>query len=229
MAAGGAPLQVRVEQLSLELGELAVRRERCPCSGAFAQNSGRMSHHGHSDVCYRREVRNPRPCRYYDRVLRPVSIFLTLVAVLLLAGCGGGNDASKAEFTTAMVSARNEADSGLEQIVYATSWEDLMARMKVAAVDVRGAAGDVRKADAPSGLKDERDLLADPPGRALGRDHLDGRDVRGVPDPGAGDPGAQLRAVEHRAGFTGEPAARGDQGPRARAAQARDPAAVAGA
>jgi hypothetical protein len=33
--------------------------------------------------------------------------------------------------------------------------------MKVAAVDVRGAAGDVRKADAPSGLKDERDVLAD--------------------------------------------------------------------
>ena len=55
-------------------------------------------------------------------MLRPVSIFLTLVAVLLLAGCGGGSDASKAEFTTAMVSARNEADSGLEQIVYATSW-----------------------------------------------------------------------------------------------------------
>ena len=41
MAAGGAPLQVRVEQLPLELGELAVRRERRPCSGAFAQDSGR--------------------------------------------------------------------------------------------------------------------------------------------------------------------------------------------
>jgi hypothetical protein len=93
-------------------------------------------------------------------VLRPVSIFLTLLAALLLAGCGGENDASKAEFTTAMISARNEADAGLEQIVYATSWDDLMARMKVAAVNVRGAAGDVRKADAPSGLKDERDLLA---------------------------------------------------------------------
>ena len=82
------------------------------------------------------------------------------ILALLLAGCGGGNDASKAEFTTAMVSARNEADSGLEQIVYATSWQDLMARMKVAAVNVRRAAGDVRKADAPSGLGDERDLLA---------------------------------------------------------------------
>ena len=93
-------------------------------------------------------------------MLRPVSIVMTLLAMLLLAGCGGESEASKADFTKAMVSARNEADSGLEQIVYATSWEDLMARMKVAAVDVRGAASEVRKADAPSGLKDERDLLA---------------------------------------------------------------------
>ena len=36
-----------------------------------------------------------------------------------------------------------------------------MARMKVAAVDVRQAASEVRKTDAPSGLKDERDQLAD--------------------------------------------------------------------
>ena len=108
-----------------------------------------------------RKLETLDPLATIDRVLRPVSIFLTLCAALLLAGCGGENDASKAEFTTAMVSARDEADSGLEQIVYATSWEDLMARMKVAAVNVRGAAGDVRKADAPSNLEDERDLLAD--------------------------------------------------------------------
>ena len=100
------------------------------------------------------------PCRYYGRVLRPVSIVFALVAVLLLAGCGG-SEPSKQEFATAIVSARNDADAGLAQIVEASSLEDLMARMKVAAVDVRGAAGDVRKADAPSGLKDERDLLAD--------------------------------------------------------------------
>ncbi len=96
-------------------------------------------------------------------MLRPVSIFLTLVAVLLLAGCGGGNDASKAEFTTAMVSARNEADAGLAQIVYASSWDDLMARMKVAAVDVRGAAG--RR---PQGGRAERpEGRARPPGHRL--------------------------------------------------------------
>jgi hypothetical protein len=97
---------------------------------------------------------------YYGRVLRTVSVILALLSAVLLAGCGG-SDASKEEFAGAMVSARNDADAGLAQIVNASSWEDLMARMKVAAVEVRGAAGDVRKTDAPSGLEDERDLLAD--------------------------------------------------------------------
>jgi len=97
---------------------------------------------------------------YYGRVLRTVSVILALLSAVLLAGCGG-SDASKEDFAGAMVSARNDADAGLAQIVNASSWEDLMARMKVAAVEVRGAAGDVRKTDAPSGLEDERDLLAD--------------------------------------------------------------------
>jgi hypothetical protein len=97
---------------------------------------------------------------YYGRVLRTVSVILALLSAVLLAGCGG-SDASKEEFAGAMVSARNDADAGLAQIVNASSWEDLMARMKVAAVEVCGAAGDVRKTDAPSGLEDERDLLAD--------------------------------------------------------------------
>ena len=60
-----------------------------------------------------------------------------------------------------MVSARDETDAGLAQIVLADSWEDLLERMKVAAVEVRGAATDVRTADAPEDLEDERDLLAE--------------------------------------------------------------------
>ncbi len=97
---------------------------------------------------------------YYGPVLRRVMIVFALLVVLLGAGCGG-SEPSKQEFATSIVAARNDTDAGLAQIVDASSWEDLMARMKVAAVDVRGAAGDVRKTDAPSGLKDERDELAD--------------------------------------------------------------------
>ena len=93
-------------------------------------------------------------------MFRPFSIVLVLVSALLLGACGG-DEPSQAEFATAMVAARNDADAGLAQIVQASSWEDLMARMKVAAVEVRGAAGDVRKVDAPDDLEDERDLLAE--------------------------------------------------------------------
>ena len=92
-------------------------------------------------------------------MFRPVSAVLAVACTLLLAACGGG--ASKDAFAQDVISARNDADAGLAQIVNATSWEDLLARMKVAAVELRGAASDVRTADAPSDLKDERDLLAE--------------------------------------------------------------------
>jgi hypothetical protein len=85
--------------------------------------------------------------------------FLLFLTLLVAAGCGG-DGASKQEFGAAMVAARDDTDAGLAQIVEAQSWEDLLERMKVAAVEVRGAAADVRKAEAPEELEDERDLLA---------------------------------------------------------------------
>jgi len=89
-----------------------------------------------------------------------LTLVLTLLVALLAAGCGG-SDASKDDFGSAMVTARNDTDAGLAQIVLADSWDDLLERMKVAAVEVRGAAADVRTADAPEELEDERDLLAE--------------------------------------------------------------------
>jgi hypothetical protein len=90
-------------------------------------------------------------------VFRPSAI-AALLACLLLAGCGG---ASKEEFSADVVAARNDADAGLKQVVQATSVEDLLARMRIAAVEVRRASTDVRKADAPDDLEAERDQLAD--------------------------------------------------------------------
>jgi hypothetical protein len=94
-------------------------------------------------------------------VLRSVSFTLAIVsALLLLAGCGG-SEASKEDFGQSVIAARNDADAGLAQIVQATSFDDLVARMKIAAVEVRAASGDVRTSDAPGDLEDERDLLAE--------------------------------------------------------------------
>jgi hypothetical protein len=90
---------------------------------------------------------------------RTSPLVLLALAVALLAGCGGG--ASKEDFEQDVVAARNDADAGLKQVVQATSVDDLLARMKIAAVEVRRAASDVRQADAPGDLEDERDQLAD--------------------------------------------------------------------
>ena len=93
-------------------------------------------------------------------MLRRLPLVLVLVLAVLVSGCGG-SDASKEDFGSAMISARDDTDAGLAQIVLADSWDDLLDRMKVAAVEVRGAAADVRTADAPEELEDERDLLAE--------------------------------------------------------------------
>jgi hypothetical protein len=90
-------------------------------------------------------------------VPKRLSTLLALVA-LLTAGCGG---ASNSSFEADVVAARNDADAGLKQVVQATSAEDLLARMRIAAVEVRRASTDVREADAPGALEPERDRLAD--------------------------------------------------------------------
>jgi hypothetical protein len=55
-----------------------------------------------------------------------------------------------------MVEARDRVDEGLEQVTNATSVEDLLARLRIAAAEVRSAADDVDEAEAPDGLSDEK-------------------------------------------------------------------------
>jgi hypothetical protein len=93
-------------------------------------------------------------------LLRLPLIASLLLALVVAAGCGG-SDATKADFRRDVLQARNDADAGLAQIVLASSAEDLLARMRIAAVEVRSASTDLRDADAPGDLKDERDGLAD--------------------------------------------------------------------
>jgi hypothetical protein len=89
-------------------------------------------------------------------MLRPLAI--APVLVVLLAGCGG--TATKEEFREGVLAARNQTDAGLAQIVQATSVDDLLARMRIAASEVRGASTDVGEADAPEELVAAREALA---------------------------------------------------------------------
>lgn len=108
---------------------------------------------------YRLEVRDPGVSGYSFRVLRPLAIASMLLVAALAAGCGG-SEATKEDLRQDVLVARNDTDAGLAQIVQASSVEDLLARMRIAASEVRGAASDVREADAPKALEDERDALA---------------------------------------------------------------------
>ena len=93
-------------------------------------------------------------------MLRPLAIASAFLFAVLAAGCGGSG-ATKEDFRQDVLAARNDADTGLAQIVQASSAADLLARMRIAAVEVRGASTDVREAGAPKELQDERAALAD--------------------------------------------------------------------
>jgi hypothetical protein len=93
-------------------------------------------------------------------VLRQLFIVSVLLVLVSAAGCGGSG-ATKEDFRGDVLAARNDTDTGLAQIVLATSVDDLLARMRIAAVEVRGASTDLREAEAPKELKDERNALAD--------------------------------------------------------------------
>ena len=89
--------------------------------------------------------------------LRRLALLGSLLAALA-AGCGG--EASKEEFELEMVAARDRVDDALEQVTNATSVEDLLARLRIAAAEVESAATDVSEAEAPDDLQDEERALA---------------------------------------------------------------------
>jgi len=90
--------------------------------------------------------------------LRTLAASAALAVALLAGGCGGS--ASREDFEADMVAARDRVDEALEQVTNASSVEDLFARLRIAAAEVRSAATDVSEADAPDGLADEERALA---------------------------------------------------------------------
>lgn len=90
--------------------------------------------------------------------LRTLAGTAAIALALLAGGCGGG--ASEEEFQADMVAARDRVDDALEQVTNASSVEDLFARLRIAAAEVRSASTDVSEADAPDDLGDEKRALA---------------------------------------------------------------------
>jgi hypothetical protein len=91
--------------------------------------------------------------------MRRLAALAVAVAALLAGGCGG-DEPSKEEFQVEIVAARDRVDEALEQVTNATSVDDLLARLRIAAAEVRSAAQDVAEAEAPDDLQDEERALA---------------------------------------------------------------------
>lgn len=88
--------------------------------------------------------------------MRRTRLVGSLLAVAVLAGCGGG---SKESFERDIVAARDRTDAALAQVTRAKSIDDLLKRLRIAATEVRAAATDVREADAPDDLAEEEQGL----------------------------------------------------------------------
>ena len=89
--------------------------------------------------------------------MRRIALALALLSPTLLAGCGG----SEEDFERDLVEARDRTDAAMMQVTRAQSIDDLFERLRIAAAEIRGAASDVREADAPDDLGDEEKALED--------------------------------------------------------------------
>jgi hypothetical protein len=95
----------------------------------------------------------------------PLVVRLFLVPVLLLvsagslAGCGGDSAPSVADYSAAVLQARNRVDFALERVTKADSADELLNRMDEAAVVIDGAASELDDVGAADGFDDETSKL----------------------------------------------------------------------
>ena len=95
-------------------------------------------------------------------MVRRLAFPVALALVAVVAGCGGSNTATKAEYSSSVVKARDRVDYALAQITVGKgSLETLLDRMDSAAALIDDAAGDLDKAGTAKGFEDETTQLVD--------------------------------------------------------------------
>jgi hypothetical protein len=175
-AAGSAAGEVRVEQVPLELRELAIGRERSPRAGTFTENPDREPRHVHSDGSIGRKLgrderfranrcafvcpgttaaaRQPTAilCAMSNRMKIALAVVAVAVAVIVTAvglAVVADDPPSQAEYQTSVASARNRTDAALTWITKSQSSDELIARLADAAIVIDRAADDLADAGAP--------------------------------------------------------------------------------
>jgi hypothetical protein len=87
-------------------------------------------------------------------ILRRAALVASVLALGVAAGCGGGDD-----YETEVQESRDRVDDALAQVTDATSFDDLLRRLRVGASDVRGASDELGEEDPPDELEDEGEEL----------------------------------------------------------------------
>jgi hypothetical protein len=92
-------------------------------------------------------------------VIRRLLPLLLVAFVAVASGCGG-DAPTQEEFETQVQQTRDRTDGTLQNITTATSWDELLLRIRAAADETRAAAEQLDETGAPDGLEDEaRELV----------------------------------------------------------------------
>lgn len=89
------------------------------------------------------------------------AVALLCLASVALVGCGGDSTPTTSEFTTNVVTARDQVDGVLARITRAQSKDELLQRMDEAAAVIDDAASELDDGGTPEGLDDEATKLVD--------------------------------------------------------------------
>jgi hypothetical protein len=91
-------------------------------------------------------------------VLRPAAVAALVLVLVLGVGCAGGDEE---DFETEVRETRDRVDDAMAQIGDATSFEDLLRRLRLGGSEVRGASDELGEEDAPDELETETEELVD--------------------------------------------------------------------
>jgi hypothetical protein len=92
-----------------------------------------------------------------SRLLLPVLV--VLLAVLAVAGCGGSDQISKADFQDLVVNTRDRVDFALSRTTKAESLDEFLNRMDEASVAIESAANDLGDVTPPEKYAKPTDRL----------------------------------------------------------------------
>jgi hypothetical protein len=91
-------------------------------------------------------------------LFRLAAVFAVGLALLLAAGCAGGDGE---DFEVEVRESRDRVDDALAQVTDATTFDDLLRRLRTGASDVRGASDELAEEEAPEELRPEATELVE--------------------------------------------------------------------